>query len=123
MSDDVPAQRDQVTLLVHLSAEAHARIGLLAGVYQMPLEALAAELLASSVVLCTEAEHGPALAGLTISRADLEAMERGRVEMERDTAREELARLRAELRRIGARLLRMAEGEDMLAPGGAASER
>ncbi|HMQ31697.1 MAG TPA: hypothetical protein PKD53_13305 [Chloroflexaceae bacterium] len=108
---DVPAPADRVTLSLSLPADAHSRLAILAGVYQIPLEGLAAELLAASVVLCTEAEHGPALAGLTVSRGDLEALERGRIELERDEARAELGRLRAELRRTGTRLLRLAEGE------------
>jgi hypothetical protein len=99
-----------VRLTLELTAEAYSSLEALARDRNVPVETLGAELLAGSVVRCNDLEHGPALAGKVLPRAELDRRELSGLQMQRDAARIELDEVREEARHIAQRLTILADG-------------
>jgi hypothetical protein len=128
MTDDLPSHDDVASWMaettshpqtaeghrvgVPLSREAAACLAELARARGVSIEALAAELLASAVVRCTEAEHGPDLAGQVRPRSELDARRRDALEGERSRLAAELAEARRIARVVVTELARLAQAAE-----------
>jgi hypothetical protein len=120
--DDVAAWMAETTMRPHtaeghrigvlLPGEAAACLAELARARSVSIETLAAELLTAAVVRCTEAEHGPALAGQVLSRSELDARRRDELESERGRLAAELAQARRIAGAVVTELARFADIEE-----------